>query len=188
MPNPAYSIQRGRRRTVALKIEADGALKVLAPRLAPVFWIERIVNRHWDWVARQRQRLADNQKKYPPQTPLDPAQREVCAQETGKRIQNVIDASATLLGVTYRSFRVVEQMSRWGSCSRQGDLRFNWRLSMAPAGVLEYVVVHELAHRRFMNHSKSFWTVVESVLPEYRLRRRDLRNWGRGNIGARAAV
>ena len=66
------------------------------------------------------------------------------------------------------------QRARWGSCSTSGRVSLNWRLMMAPAALSDYVVVHELCHLRYMNHSPSFWSLVESIIPDYRLRRRKL--------------
>lgn len=81
-------------------------------------------------------------------------------------------------GFTYGRVSIKEQKSRWGSCSRQGNLNFNWRLLLAPLAVLDYVVTHELAHLREMNHSPRFWQVVARGCPDYLLHRRWLRQHG----------
>ena len=67
------------------------------------------------------------------------------------------------------------QKTRWGSCSCKGNLNFNWKLMLMPPEILDYVVVHELAHRKEMNHSRDFWKIVEQVLPDYQERRKRLR-------------
>lgn len=67
-----------------------------------------------------------------------------------------------------RSIRVKEQKKRWGSCNSRGDLMFNWRISMAPSNVLDYIVVHEMCHMVYFNHSKEFWSLVERIMPDYR--------------------
>ena len=84
---------------------------------------------------------------------------------------------AGLLGVTYGKIRIAEQKTRWGSCSTSGTLSFNWKLMLAPPRVLDYVVVHELCHLIEMNHSKRFWSLVESVMPEYK----EYRKWLKEN-------
>ena len=82
------------------------------------------------------------------------------------------------MGVSYGRISIREQKTRWGSCSSKGNLNFNWRLIFAPEAVLDYVVVHELAHRKEMNHSPAFYTVVESVLPDYQKARKWLKDNG----------
>jgi predicted metal-dependent hydrolase len=74
---------------------------------------------------------------------------------------------------------IKEQKSRWGSCSRQGNLNFNWRLLLAPLSVLDYVVVHELCHLKELNHSPRFWRLVAHACPDYAAQRRWLRLHGR---------
>jgi len=73
---------------------------------------------------------------------------------------------------------VRDQKTRWGSCSTRGNLSFNWRLILAPPEILDYVVVHEMSHLLHMNHSGKFWSVVESLIPDYQSRRHWLRDHG----------
>lgn len=72
-----------------------------------------------------------------------------------------------LMDVKYDDVVIKDQKSRWGSCSSQGNLNFNWRLIKAPKDVLEYVVIHELAHRKEMNHSERFWKIVSQYSKNY---------------------
>lgn len=74
--------------------------------------------------------------------------------------------------------RISSARTRWGSCSRKGRLSFSWRLVMAPLEVVDYVIVHELAHLREMNHSQAFWALVEAMLPDYKQRRAWLKKNG----------
>ena len=84
------------------------------------------------------------------------------------------EAYAKRMGVRFRSVKVSSARTRWGSCSGQGNLTFSWRLMLAGEAEIDYVVVHELAHLRQPNHSSRFWTVVQSVLPDYIARRKRL--------------
>ena len=88
-----------------------------------------------------------------------------------------LDLWAQRMGVRYRKSIVAAQTQRWGSCAADDVIRLNWRLVMTPLSVLDYVVVHELAHVRHKNHSARFWALVEKVLPDYHVRRRVLRRW-----------
>ena len=82
-------------------------------------------------------------------------------------------------GFTYRKIRITSARTRWGSCSSMGNLNFTWRLVMAPPEVIDYVVVHELAHLRVNNHSKEFWKQVERIMPDYKQRLKWLKKNGR---------
>lgn len=86
---------------------------------------------------------------------------------------------STRMQTDYKRITIKEQKTRWGSCSSKGNLNFNWKLVMMPEAIIDYVVVHELAHRKHMDHSSSFWKEVEKVLPDYRERR----NWLKKNGG-----
>ena len=83
-----------------------------------------------------------------------------------------------ITGGNYTSVTVRDQKTRWGSCSSRGTLSFNYRLIFAPPVILDYVVVHELCHLTHMNHSKDFWNMVASVMPEYKVCRKWLRDHG----------
>ena len=80
-----------------------------------------------------------------------------------------------LLQVSYNRLSIRGQKTRWGSCSQRGNLSFNWKLIMAPEPVIDYVIIHELAHLKEMNHSKRFWKLVAEICPRWREHRRWLK-------------
>jgi predicted metal-dependent hydrolase len=82
-------------------------------------------------------------------------------------------------GFKVGKIRISSARTRWGSYSSKGTLSFTWRLVMAPQEIVDYVVVHELCHLREMNHSKAFWALVEDILPDYKERRKWLKNHGK---------
>ncbi|WP_322032482.1 SprT family zinc-dependent metalloprotease [Paraburkholderia sp. J76] len=86
-----------------------------------------------------------------------------------------LDVYAEKLGVSFRSYALSSAATRWGSCSSEGRIRLNWRLIHFPLSVVDYVVAHELAHLREMNHSPRFWQTVESIFPEFREARKQLK-------------
>jgi len=85
-------------------------------------------------------------------------------------------------GYVPKRVKITSAKTRWGSCSPDGSLNFTWRLVMAPLDVIDYVVIHELAHLRVKNHSRKFWIVVEKIIPGYRMQRKWLKENG-GKLG-----
>ena len=82
---------------------------------------------------------------------------------------------SALHGFSPGQVKITSARTRWGSCSSNGTLNFTWRLVMAPLEVIDYVVLHELAHLRVKNHSKKFWSVVAAICPQYKSHRKWLR-------------
>lgn len=104
-----------------------------------------------------------------------PQARQVFTRWYRARAANVlaqrVKACAAQFGLHYHAIRISSARTRWGSCSSAGTLSFTWRLVMAPLDVIDYVVIHELAHLRVRNHSSAFWDQVASMLPDYPARR-----------------
>ena len=97
-------------------------------------------------------------------------------QQAEKLIKKRADELCSLLGVTYSRLSIRRAKTRWGSCSRKGNLNFNWKLLMVPEPVMDYVIIHELAHLKEMNHSKNFWKLVDKHCPQWRKHRRWLKD------------
>lgn len=93
-----------------------------------------------------------------------------------RRVQHYADQ----LGWPMPKVLIRNQKKRWGSCNAKGELRFNWRLVMLPLRVLDYVVVHEMAHLKVLNHSPRFWALVEQIMPDYKTRHQALHELGLG--------
>ena len=104
-------------------------------------------------------------------------------QQAEKLIKKRADELCPQLGVTYGRLTIRGAKTRWGSCSKKGNLNFNWKLMMVPEPVLDYVVIHELAHLKEMNHSKNFWKIVAEHCPKWHSRRK----WLKGHAAQLAA-
>src|SRR5882724_4592810 len=98
-------------------------------------------------------------------------------QQARKIITERVAFYAQRAGLTYRSVAITSAETRWGSCSNEKTLNFNWRLIMAPLAVIDYVVAHELAHLTELNHSRDFWETVRKMYPLYR----EYRTWLKRN-------
>ena len=96
--------------------------------------------------------------------------------QAGKFIREKVDEVSAYLGVRYNRITIRGQKTRWGSCSRRGNLSFNWKLMMAPEPVIDYVIIHEIAHLKEMNHTKKFWLLVAQHCPGWRQHKKWLKD------------
>ncbi len=139
--------------------------------------VERVLRDKRAWIEGQRRRQV-------PRLGLGLGLGQLMVSEstvrTGARelVSALAEEEAARIGVAYRRIRIGGQRTLWGSCSPGGTLSFNWRLVLAPAEVLDYVVVHELCHLRVPNHSRDFWGFVEGRRPHWRDQRDRLREHG----------
>lgn len=173
-----FQIIRSARRTLSLEITRSGQVIIRAPKHMPEAEIQKFVRDKSGWLQKHLQKRETEQEA------LKEAGR-FTEEEIGKMIRlakqvipDKVAYYARLMGVTYGRISIRRQKSRWGSCSREGNLNFNCLLMMAPAEVLDYVVVHELSHRLEMNHSTRFWAHVGDVLPDYRNAKKWLKEHG----------
>jgi len=96
----------------------------------------------------------------------------------GDIVRERIEKYSPELNVAPAKIFIKNQKTRWGSCSTKGNINLNWLLVMTPLEIIDYVIVHELSHLKVMNHSQEFWTLVESILPDYKERRKWLKENG----------
>lgn len=166
---------RSRRKTIAIQVKEDGSVVVRMPWRASRRQAEAFLQEKREWVERQQRRMELRRSRQPLLTEEERKRGRALAR---KIIPQRTAWYAGKMGVTYNRIFLREQKTRWGSCSGQGNLNFNWKLILLPQELMDYVIVHELAHRREMNHSEQFWKIVEEVLPDYRERRKRLREEG----------
>jgi hypothetical protein len=91
-------------------------------------------------------------------------------QHAEEKIKERVSRFARLIGKRPNSTKIKNQEKRWGSCSRTGIIRFNWKIIMAPISIMDYVIVHELCHLFYPHHSPQFWQRVQSIIPDYKKR------------------
>lgn len=162
MEKLTYQLIRSERKTVSLQITQEGELVVRAPKRMAKAEIDRFVESKRGWIEKHAQNREQDVPK------MTEAEFDTLVRHALEVIPEVVARFAPVVGVTYGRITIRNQRTRWGSCSAQGNLNFNCVLMRAPDDVLEYVVVHELCHRKEMNHSPKFWAEVERVLPNYR--------------------
>ena len=163
---------RSSRKTLAVQIRADGTVIARAPLRMPKDRILCFLSEKASWIRMQQGKMQEREKmRQQARIHLDAAQEKELRERAKSVLAQRTAYFARQVGVTYGRITVRDQKTRWGSCSQTGNLNFNFRLILAPLEVLDYVVVHELCHRRQMNHSAQFWQEVAQVLPDYRKRK-----------------
>lgn len=164
------------RKTLAIQITSDGQVKVRAPKSMPDSKIDHFLTEKEGWILKHRKKALENAAPAPP--PLSEEKRRRYIELARDIFTRKTAYYASVMHISYGRISIREQKTRWGSCSSAGNLNFNWRLIFAPEEVVDYIVVHELAHRREMNHSQAFYQIVASVLPDYKKQQKWLKDHG----------
>ena len=163
----SYEIIRSDRKTLGLQVK-DGRVIVRAPRRVTQQQIERFVREHEDWIQNALNRQAAKQAAHPEPTEAERAElirraKEILPQRTS--------FWAERMGLYPTKIRITSARRRFGSCSSEGHICYSWRLMQYPPEAIDYVVVHELAHLKHMNHSPAFHALVSKYLPDHKARR-----------------
>ena len=174
-----YEIIYSDRKTLAIQITANGQVRVRAPKRMSRSVIEDFLTEKESWILKhflQKEKASEN--GYFQNQPLTDSERRHYREIARDIFTQKTAYYAQIMGVTYGRISIREQKTRWGSCSSDGNLNFNWRLIFAPEEVLNYIVIHELAHRKEMNHSPAFYKVVSEIMPDYKKQQKWLRENG----------
>ena len=165
-------IIRSSRRTVAVQITHDGRVVVRAPLWMSGRKIEAFLESKRSWIEKHLSHTA------PQLPPLTEEEIDALLAAAKEDLPRRVERLALQVGVSVNRVTIRCQRTRWGSCSAKGNINLNCLLMICPEEVRDYVVVHELCHRREMNHSPRFWAEVERVMPDYRCHRRWLKEKG----------
>lgn len=166
-----YRLIRSQRKTVALTIKEDGSLEVRAPIRLSKKWIDSFVAQKEGWIRKRTAEMAAR----PVRRQLSPQEEEGLRQKALERLLRRTWELAERTGLTPAGVRVTGAKTRWGSCSGKNRICLSWRLMDMPTEVIDYVIIHELCHTVHHDHSKKFWALVASFLPNYRTLRNRLK-------------
>jgi hypothetical protein len=158
---------------MALQVFADERIVVRAPNRIAKKDVQRFLQEHEEWIYQKQQTLRTRvRKKQEARAQYEiPAYEDLSDMEKCRIRVHFLERLrlyAPRMGVTYNRVTIRNQKGRWGSCSSKGNLNFNYRLHYLPQELMDYVVVHELAHRIYMDHSSAFWEMVEKYNPDYK--------------------
>ena len=171
-------IQFSKRRSIVIQIK-NGEVFVKAPNRTSHKYLQELVSKKQNWIIKklEQSKVRLEEKQF---TKIqDPALLTLYKTELSKYLEYKLPELALQIGVNYHRVTIKKMSSRWGSCSSKGNLNFSLFLWNTPMYVIDYVIIHELCHRRFMNHSKSFWSLVEQHCPEYKLAHKWLKTSGK---------
>ena len=157
-------IIKSNRRTMSATIK-DGIVVVRAPLRIADKEIIRFLQEHESWILKNLAKYQEMEKQMG--EPLKLEEIKELAEKALKEIPPIVKYYAEIIGVSYGRITVRNQTTKWGSCTAKGNLNFNCLLMLAPREVLESVIVHELCHRKYMDHSKRFYDEILKVFPDY---------------------
>jgi len=167
--------ESARARCLRITIHPGGELSATLPQGMRIEKLENFIRQKADWILRKID-LAKKRK------PLFLIPKSSCKEYLAKKEEARKLAAFKLrefneyYKLEYRRISIRNQRSRWGSCSRKGNLNFNYKIVHLPEKHLDYIIVHELCHLKEFNHSRRFWDLVGETIPDYKIIRKEFRN------------
>lgn len=171
-----YELIRSDRRSISVEITSDARAVVRAPKQMSLQDIEKFLISKYSWISSHI--TAADERVANAGDALSDAEKEDLLDRAETLIVPRVKHFASVMGVRYGRINIGLQKTRFGSCSRHGNLSFNALLALMPQEILDYVVVHELSHIKHMDHSSAFWAEVEKYIPNYVSRRAWLHDHG----------
>lgn len=163
-----YVIQKSRRRSISVSVMTDNRVLVKAPYGTTERTVQEFLISKKDWITKHLEKQNMEEEKAESLGLLSADEIKQIKKQARKIIPQRVEFWANKIGVTYGRIAIRLQSSRWGSCSVDGNLNFNCLLVKMPPEIMDSVVVHELCHRRHMNHSKEFYAEIDRVFPDYK--------------------
>ena len=171
-----YTLVRSDRKTISIVIKPTGEVEVRCPRRCSKRDVEAFLVSKEAWLKGHLEKIAER----PAVAVLSEAEWKTLAKQAAQILPSKVRRFAAEIGVSYDRITIRSQRTRWGSCSAKGNLNFNCLLMLCPEEVMDYVVVHELCHRKELNHSAAFWAEVGKHDPRYKTHRAKLKAFSPG--------
>lgn len=149
-------ITKSKRKTISLQIKPDGSMELKVPLQTTNAQIQEFLNQKSDWINKHLRAVKERQQQMSQIKSLTMGEIRDLANQALEVIPKRVAYFAEIVGVAYGRITIRNQKSKWGSCSNKGNLNFNCLLMLMPTEVQDYIVVHELCHRKEMNHSPKF--------------------------------
>lgn len=163
-----YIIQKSRRRSISVSVMTNNRVLVKAPYGTSERTVQEFLLSKKDWITKHLKKQNREEENAKSLGLLSADEIKQIKKQAHKIIPQRVEYWANKIGVTYGRIAIRLQSSRWGSCAQNGNLNFNCLLVIMPPEIMDSVVVHELCHRKHMNHSKEFYAEIDRVFPDYK--------------------
>lgn len=195
-----YTLFRSHRHSISIQIHPDKGVIVRAPTIMPKFIIERFIRQKTNWINKHLEKAKNATQKTPTKAFIEGethlflgeqkdlgvySKNEIAKfyktkalpflAERVNHYAKILNAKKRTFKITPRSIKIRKYHSRWGTCTANNDLIFNWQIMMAPLPLIDYLVIHELCHIVHKNHSHRFYDLVATLDPDYKAHRKTLR-------------
>jgi len=194
--NEQFTVTRRRVKNARISVNHELQVKVVIPLWYKEKDLKQLIAEKHKWIEKQLVHFAESQKDIPQLNPaeilylgkgfnpgFDVSDRLLLQKWYGKQALELYDERIKILsakhGFTYNKLTLRNQKTRWGSCSKKKNISINWKLIKTPLAVIDYVILHELTHTEFFDHSKSFWQKLWEVCPDYKNALSWLKKYGR---------
>jgi hypothetical protein len=176
-PDIKYSVRVSRRaKRMRIAVYSDSSVILTLPFGFRGVGAEKFIKQKFPWIKKS----LDYFHRHPKAVVVKSPRRDYLANRKAalELAKNKVEQWSKFYGFGYNRVNIKNQKTRWGSCSKKGNLNFNYKIIQLPEKLVDYLVVHELCHLKEFNHSKNFWELVARALPDYKAMRKQLRNFG----------
>ncbi len=165
-----------RAKRLRLAIYCDGAVVLTAPRLASQNFINQFVTKNKNWILRKLEGF----KPFIPRVSIKNSRQDFVKYKDSALAlaQSRVEYFNKFYGFKFNKINIRNQKTRWGSCSKKGNLNFNYKIALLPSWQVDYIIVHELCHLDEFNHSRNFWNLVAKSIPDCLKIRKELKRGG----------
>jgi predicted metal-dependent hydrolase len=180
---PPYTLNPHNSRTKHIRITLthDGHIKVSKPRHVTIAQVKAFILSKSDWINHHLNKIKSTQSEESQNSNQQPL-KKLTRRDYLLHKTTALQLAKTKLAIynkhynlTYKNISIKNTKTRWGSCSRRGNLNFNYKIALIPEHLADYIIVHELCHLEQFNHSQKFWDLVAETIPDYKKRVRELK-------------
>lgn len=165
-----------RARHLSISVHPGGEVVVTVPKHMSAVQADAFVQKKRDWIEKKVKLM----EKYSPQVKMRLSKKEIASlkQKARALVEEKLPQFNEHYQYSWNTVAIRGQKTRWGSCSKKGNLNFNYKIALLPENLADYIVVHELCHLGEFNHSERFWGLVAQTIPDYKNRRSELKSRG----------